>query len=114
MGASVSTDPELAGIVARTLSGGMDELALPERVRLEFALGTLYFGFESMLTLHEQGLIEPELWDNVVENNLRLLGTPLGREYLATRHGSISRRLEGIIDEHLERHSKRRTPGTPG
>ena len=66
----------------------------------------MYFGFESLLALHERGLVEPELWGNVVENNLRLLGSPLGREYLATRRGAISRRLEGMIAERLERRSK--------
>ena len=113
VGAAVSTNSELAEIVARTYAGGLDELALPDRVRLEFAFGSMYFGFESMLALHERGLIEPELWDNVIENNLRLLGSPLGREYLATRHGAISRRLERMIDEHLQRRSEQHHVGSP-
>jgi hypothetical protein len=101
VGAAVSTDPELANILARTFSGGIDDLSMPDRLRLEFALGSLYFGFEIMLSLKERGHIESELWENVFENNLRLLGSPLGLEYLATRRGTISRRLEARISERL-------------
>ena len=103
VGVAVSTDPGLAEILAKTFAGGIDSLALPDRMRLEFALGSLYFGYESLLALHERGFIDAELWQNVIENNLRLLGSPLGREYLASRHGSISRRLEALIDEHVKR-----------
>lgn len=103
VGAAVSTDPELARILADTFAGGIDDLALPERMRLEFALASLYFGFESLLALKERGHIEPELWDNVFENNFRLLGSPLGLEYLATRRGTISRRLEARIKERLKK-----------
>jgi hypothetical protein len=56
-----------------------------------------------MLALHEKGQIDPELWQNVFENNFRLLGSPLGREYLTSRRGPISRRLEALVDEHVNR-----------
>ncbi len=103
VGVAVSKDSELAEILARTFAGGIDSLALPDRMRLEFALGSLYFGYESLLALHERGFIDGKLWQNVIENNIRLLGSPLGREYLESRHGSISRRLEALIDEHVKR-----------
>ena len=103
VGVAVSTDPGLAEILARTFAGGIDSLALPDRMRLEFALASLYFGYESLLALHERGFIDGELWQNVIENNIRLLGSPLGREYLESRHGSISRRLEALINEHVKR-----------
>jgi hypothetical protein len=99
---AVSSDPELADILSRTYEGNIDSLELPERIRLEFALASLYFGFESLLALHERGHIDPELWQNVFTNNFRLLGSPLGREYLATRRGSISRRLEAEVYKRLE------------
>ncbi len=106
--AAISTDRELTALIARKFSGGIDDLAaIEERVRLEFALSGFYFGVESLLTLHEQGLIEPELWDNLIENNYRLFASPLGRELLAIRHGSISRRLEAAIEAHG---AKRRVP----
>ena len=103
VGAAVSTDPGLGEILAKTLAGGIDGLALSDRVRLESALSSLYFGFESLLALHERGFIDAELWENVIENNIRLLRSPLGREYLESRHGSISRRLEALINEHAKR-----------
>ena len=102
VGVAVSKDSELAEILARTFAGGIDSLALPDRMRLEFVLSSLYFGFESLLALDERGLIDTELWQNVIENNIRILGSPLGREYLESRRGSISRRLEALIDEHVK------------
>ena len=103
VGVAVSKDSELAEILARTFAGGIDSLALPDRMRLEFVLSSLYFGFESLLALDERGFIDAELWQNVIENNIRILGSPLGREYLESRHGAISRRLEALIDEHVKR-----------
>ncbi len=66
-------------------------------------MASLYFGYESLLALHERGFIDAELWENVIENNIRLLRSPLGREYLESRRGSISRRLEALINEHVKR-----------
>ena len=103
IGIAISNDAEMAKILATTFAGDLDSLELPDRMRLEFALGTFYFGMESMLALHEKGYIDSELWQNVFENNFRLLGSPLGREYLAIRPGPISRRLEARIDEYLNR-----------
>jgi hypothetical protein len=100
---TMSASPELADILARSLNDGFASLDYTERVRLEAALSPLYFGFESMLTLYEQGHIDSELWHNVFDNNFRLIGSKLGREYLATRPGSISRRLEVMVDECLEK-----------
>ena len=99
---AISTDPGLARIFSKSFSGDLDNLEFTERVRLEFALGTFFFGMESMMALYERGNIDPELWQNVFENNFRLLGSPLGRQYLATRPGSISRRLSALIEEHTK------------
>lgn len=103
VGIAISSDPETIRVLAGTYTGGFDSLKLEDRMRVEFALGTFYFGMESMLALYEKGHIEAELWQNVFENNFRLLGSPLGREYLATRGGPISRRLEIRINEYLEK-----------
>ena len=103
VGIAISNDPEMARILAKTFAGQLDSLEFSDRMRLEFVLGAFYFGTESMLALHEKGQIDPELWQNVFENNFRLLGSPLGREYLASRRGPISRRLEALVDEHVNR-----------
>ena len=103
LGLAISTDPGLTELLAGTFDGGIDSLALPDRMRLETAMSTLCFGHESLLVLHERGLIDPELWQNLIENNIRLLGSPLGLEFLASRRGSISRRLEALINEQLKR-----------
>ena len=103
VGIAISNDPEMAKLLAKTFAGQLDRLEFPDRLRLEFVLGTFYFGTESMLVLHEKGQIDPELWQNVFENNFRLLGSSLGREYLRSRRGPISRRLEALVDEHVNR-----------
>jgi hypothetical protein len=99
---ALSTDPGLAEIMAKAFEEGIDGLALPDRIRLEMTLTSLFFGAESLLALHEKGLIYAELWQNWFENSLQLLGSRPCKEYLATRPGSISRRLETLINEHLE------------
>ena len=98
---AISTDPVLAEILARASDRGIDNLQLPDRMRLVAALSTYFFGFESLLAHHEKGLIDADLWQNFLDNNTQFFGSPLSREYLASRPGSLSRRLEAIIDEHL-------------
>ena len=100
-GVAIATDPGLAEILVRAADGGIDGLAPPERIRLEMAMSSLHFGFESLTALHEKGLIDTELWQNWFDNVVPMLASPLGREYLASRRGSISRRLETLVDEHL-------------
>lgn len=94
---TIAGDHELADILARTIRGGLDTLQTTERVRLEFVMGSFFFGMESMLALSEKGHIEAELWQNVLTNNMQLIGSPLGREILRSRPGGLSRRLEAVI-----------------
>ena len=103
VGIAISNDPEMARILAKTFAGRLDSIEFSDRMRLEFVLGSYYFGLESMLALHEKGQIDPELWQNAFENNFRLLGSPLGQEYLASRRGPISRRLQALVDERVNR-----------
>ena len=98
---ALSTDPALAEIFATAVAGGIDSLEPPDRLRFEAAISAYYFGFESLLAHHEKGLIDPDLWRNTLDNDMQLMGSPLGREYLASRRGPISRRLEAVIKEHL-------------
>lgn len=103
--AAIATDPGLAEVWTRASAEGIDSLAPRDRLQLEMALTSLYFGLESLLAHHEKGLVDPELWKNFFENNVQALDTPLGREYLASRRGSLSRRLEAMIAEHVKRES---------
>ena len=101
MSVAIATDSELAEIFARAFAEGIDSLGPSDGVRFEAAMSTYYFGYESLLAHHEKGLIDPDLWQNFLENDSQLLGSSLGREYLASRRGSISRRLEAVVNEHL-------------
>lgn len=94
---TIAADRELADIIARTIRGGIGALPPADRVRLEFVMGSFFFGMESMLALSEKGHIKQELWQNVLDNNMQLVGSPLGREVLRSRPGALSRRLEAIV-----------------
>ena len=101
MSLAISTDSGLAAIFAKALDEGIDSLEPPDDLRFEAAIATFYFGFESLLAHYEKGLIDPDLWQNFLENNIQLMSSPLWREYLASRRGPISRRLEAAIDQQL-------------
>ena len=103
IGAAVSTDPKLAEIFAQASAEGADSLSAPDGIRFGMAMSSLFFGIESMLMLHEKGHIDPELWQNLFENNIGFMMAPGSLEYLASRRGPISRRLEALINEHRER-----------
>ena len=69
---------------------------------MEFIFATFFFGMENMLALYEREQIDKEQWRNVFDNNYRFIGSALGREYVATRPGAISRRLEQLINNHSQ------------
>ena len=53
----------------------------------------LLFGFENMLRLHEEGLLDWEVYRNVIDNSLPYLAAPRIQEVLRTRPGPLSARL---------------------
>jgi hypothetical protein len=97
---TVANDPTLSALVANTIGGGIDTLSPPDRIRVEFLMGSFLFGIESMMGLNQKGYIDSELWKNVFENNFRLVGSPLCREILGNRPGPLSQRLIALIVDH--------------
>jgi ketosteroid isomerase-like protein len=93
---AIAQDPSLAEILARRASGG--PLTPTEQIRCNGADHALLFGFENMLRLHEEGLIDPDVWQNVVENSMTFLGTEAGRNLLVNRPGPLSQRLLARIE----------------
>ena len=96
---TIAADAVLSREIANAIEQGIQSVTPENRVRLEFVMGSFFFGMENMLGLYEKGQIEPEQWDNVFENNFRLVGSTLGREIIAHRPGPISRRLEELIND---------------
>jgi hypothetical protein len=39
-------------------------------------MGNLFFGFENLFRLYEQGMIDEESWENSISNNLPMFQTP--------------------------------------
>jgi hypothetical protein len=97
---SIATDAVLAKEITRSIESGLAHVDPENRARMEFILGSFFFGMENMLALYEKGQIDSEQWQNVFDNNFRLVGSKLGRDYIARRPGAISRRLEKLIGDH--------------
>jgi hypothetical protein len=98
----VAQDATLAELLAKRSSG--QSLTPAETLRAGAADQALLFGFENMLRLKEQGLVDPDVWENLITNSLRALDSPPFRATLAERPGPLSRRLLAEIGS--------RSPGT--
>jgi hypothetical protein len=77
-------------------------LTVDEQLRAASFDVAVVFGFENMLRLHEEGMIDPEVWDNVVCNTMGYLGHPRVRAFLAARPGPLSARLMKEIEKHAD------------
>jgi len=93
---ALARDPALAELLAKRGRG--EALTLGEESRAAAADQALIFGFENMLRLHEEGLVDPEVWWNLIANSMRYLGSDACRTLLASRPGPLSRRLQVVID----------------
>jgi hypothetical protein len=75
-----------------------------EQIRGSNADQALIFGFENMLRLHEEGLVDPDVWQNILVNTMVFLDGPYCRAMLANRPGPLSKRLLAAIDAHVQLH----------
>ncbi|MEM9174812.1 MAG: hypothetical protein AAGC67_06230 [Myxococcota bacterium] len=92
---SIATEPDLAELLIRSNRGeALDETA---ELRIRAYDGTVLYGFENMVRLHEEGLIDDLVFENVVDNSLFYLTLPRLRAALAARPGILSRRLEARV-----------------
>ena len=85
-------EPDFA-ILTDKLNNSSDSLTTAERSRLEILWSTTLFGHEITFELYKKGLIDPALWENMLENNRALLMQPLPLELLQRRPGPLSRLL---------------------
>ena len=93
---AIAQDETLAELLAKRGSG--QSLTAAQTLRADAADQALLFGFENMLRLHEEGLVDPEVWENLIANSLRALDGPGFRATLANRPGPLSRRLLAEIE----------------
>jgi len=99
---ALAQDGPLAEIIAKRIAG--EVLTPAEEIRADAADQALIFGFENMLRLHEEGLLDGDVWHNVMANSMVGLDTPHVRALLARRPGPLSVRLLGAIEEFARRY----------
>jgi hypothetical protein len=97
---AIAQDHSLAEAVARAAAG--QELTPAQQLQVGSLDLAVVFGMENMLRLHEQGLVDPDVWDNVFRNTMRYLGHPRVRAFLAERPGPLSARLLREVERHPE------------
>lgn len=95
---AIAQDRSLGEAIGNLAAGR--ELSPPEQTRVAAVDASLLFGFENMLRLQEQGLVDPDVWDNVLKNSISYLGRPRIREVLSQRPGPLSSRLLTEIQKH--------------
>lgn len=100
---AVAQDASLAEILAKRAVDPAD-LTPAEQIRSRSADQALIFGFENMLRLHEEGLVDPDVWNNILANSMVFLDSPYCRAMLASRPGPLSKRLLAAIDVHAQSH----------
>lgn len=93
---AIAQDGSLAELLARRGAG--EPLTPAEVLRVRAADQALIFGFENMLRLREEGLIDPDVWQNLIENSMAFFGSKNGRAILAARPGPLSKRLLAEIE----------------
>jgi hypothetical protein len=104
---AMAESESLAEISARDRSG--EPLTTAEKMRLGAAMQGLLFGFENCLRLREQGLVDDEIWNNLLDNSMP--GLWAWRSHLAQRPGPLSRRL--LVEIEARRHLVEPASGTP-
>jgi hypothetical protein len=94
---AVAQDASLAAIIAKRIAG--ETLTQAESIRANSADQALVYGFENMMRLHEEGLVDPDVWANFLTNSMAEGGPrEFFRTVLATRPGPLSKRLLAAID----------------
>ena len=93
---AIAQDASLAELIAKR--GERQSLTRAEHIRLNVSNQALIYGFENMLRLHEEGMIDPNVWRNFFENSVPDLKDEFVREFLRGRSGPLSRRLLAAID----------------
>jgi hypothetical protein len=97
---TIASDPDLSKEIAMSLTKRLSDLKPVDRVRMDWVLNSFLFGMENMFALHEKGQIESEQWQNVFANNFGLMGSQLMRDYISSRPGPSSRKLESLVAQH--------------
>lgn len=93
---AMSQNGELADILVKAQEGM--PLTPQETLRLQAQDIALVYGFENMMRLYEEGLVDTDVYRNVIDNSLPYLASARIQEFLRARPGPLSTRLMAEID----------------
>ena len=79
--------------LANKFDSDPESLTNYERMRMEVLWSATLFGHEVTFELYRKGLIDPTLWENMLENNRALLTQTAPMRLLQKRPGPLSRLL---------------------
>jgi hypothetical protein len=65
----------------------------PEHARIIALDTSVLYGFENMLRIKEEGMVDADVWENVITNSLAYLKSPRVQQLLRNRRGPLSQRL---------------------
>ena len=97
---AIAQDESLAEAIALARLG--QDLSPAQEIRIDSVNVAIVFGFENMLRLHEQGLLDPDVWENVLRNTIPYLAAPRVQAFIAGRPGPLSARLLSEIAKHAD------------
>ena len=89
---AVVNSAEMRDIVFRVSQG--QEISDQELHHLQWLNVALVYGFENIFRLREQGLVDEEVWQNLMQNELAdWFRIPQNWEYLCARKGPLTERF---------------------
>jgi len=89
---AVVNNPDLQDVIIRAEQG--EELADEELHHLQWLNVALVYGFENIFRLKEEGLVDEEVWQNLLQNELSHWFRVLPNwEYLCARKGPLTERF---------------------
>jgi hypothetical protein len=92
----IAEDPEIARIMREGFRD-LGELNDDERMRCLALMQNAMFAFENLMRLREQGLIDVDVWENLLDTNRRYFHHPGVQHYLRNRQGVLSTRFRELL-----------------
>jgi hypothetical protein len=97
---TVVNNPEIRDIVFRAEQG--EELSDQELHHLQWLNVALVYGLENIFRLKEEGLVDEEVWQNLMQNELvNWFRIPQNWEYLCARKGPLTERFRKDVAKEI-------------
>ena len=98
---AVVNGPEIRDVIYRIQRG--EEISDPEFLQLIWLNIAMVYGFENIYKLREEGLVDEEVWQNLLRNELCIwFAIPQNWEYLLSRKGTLASRFREEVKSAIE------------